>query len=211
MRLIRQKQQLNAARHAGSPQAETMAIESDVLEATFRDLLTKLDDSQLASNLEQRQIGEQLETARSRSRGRTAIQPRPSDLRGRGCGGGTGRRPFAVGRHPVDSLERGDAADNGRFPLRPEATTGTRGARLSGPIRNAALRNIAILERCGRAPSSARRSARIRPMTFPCRPRPAAAAVPTTAFGELHHDVDVTAGVGLSAQDRAEQGETAHA
>ena len=66
-RLIRQKQQLNAARHAGSPEAETMAIESEVLEATLKDVLTKLEDSQLATSLERRQIGEQftlLDTAR---------------------------------------------------------------------------------------------------------------------------------------------------
>jgi hypothetical protein len=59
-RLIEQKQQLNAARHSGSPQAETMAIEYDVLQTTFKDLLTKQEDARMSANLERRQIGEQL-------------------------------------------------------------------------------------------------------------------------------------------------------
>ena len=59
-RLIEQKQQLNAARQSGSPQAETMAIEYDVLQATFKDLLTKQEDARMSANLERRQIGEQL-------------------------------------------------------------------------------------------------------------------------------------------------------
>jgi len=58
-RLVQHKQQLNAARHAGRPEAETMAIEAEVLEARFKDLLTKLEDSRMASNLEHRQVGEQ--------------------------------------------------------------------------------------------------------------------------------------------------------
>ena len=44
-----------------------MAIESEVLEATFTDLLTKLEESRMSVNLERRQIGEQftlLDTAR---------------------------------------------------------------------------------------------------------------------------------------------------
>ena len=108
-RLIRQKQQLNAARHAGSPQAETMAIESEVLEATFRDLLTKLEDSQLASNLEHRQIGEQFKLL---DPARVAEGPFSPDRRiyaGVGAVAGLAAGLRLSFRYPLDSLEREDA------------------------------------------------------------------------------------------------------
>jgi uncharacterized protein involved in exopolysaccharide biosynthesis len=59
-RLITQKQQLGAARKAGSAEAETLAIESEALEATFKDLLSKLEDSQRARDLDRRQKGQWL-------------------------------------------------------------------------------------------------------------------------------------------------------
>jgi uncharacterized protein involved in exopolysaccharide biosynthesis len=57
-RLIEQKQELDRARQSGSPQAETLALEYDVLQTTFKDLLTKQEESYMAANLERRQIGE---------------------------------------------------------------------------------------------------------------------------------------------------------
>jgi hypothetical protein len=43
-RLVLKQQQLDAARLAGSAQAEALAIEADVLEGRFRDLLKKRED-----------------------------------------------------------------------------------------------------------------------------------------------------------------------
>jgi hypothetical protein len=39
-RLTWRAQQLHAANHSGSPEAETLAIEYEVIESTFKDLLT---------------------------------------------------------------------------------------------------------------------------------------------------------------------------
>ena len=51
-RLSWRAQELNAARHSGSPEAETLAIEHEVIEATFKDLLTKGEDSAFAAKLD---------------------------------------------------------------------------------------------------------------------------------------------------------------
>ena len=58
-RLMELNKQLRAAREKGQPEAETLAIEYEVQQATFKDLLAKIEESRLAANLERRQIGEQ--------------------------------------------------------------------------------------------------------------------------------------------------------
>ena len=58
-RLVEQNRQLRAAREKRQPEAETLAIEYEVQQTTFKDLLTKLAESRMAANLERRQIGEQ--------------------------------------------------------------------------------------------------------------------------------------------------------
>ena len=58
-RLVEQNKQLRAAREKGQPEAETLAIEYEVQQATFKELLAKIEESRLAANLERRQIGEQ--------------------------------------------------------------------------------------------------------------------------------------------------------
>ena len=58
-RLVEQNKQLRAAREKGQPEAETLAIEYEVLQATFKDLSAKMEESRIATNLERRQIGEQ--------------------------------------------------------------------------------------------------------------------------------------------------------
>jgi len=57
-RLIEHKQQLNAARQSGSPEAETLAIEDDALRTTFNDLLTRQQEARMSANLERAQLGE---------------------------------------------------------------------------------------------------------------------------------------------------------
>ena len=51
--------QLRAAKQHDTPEAETLAIEYDALKITYKDLVTKKEDSRIAANLERRQIGEQ--------------------------------------------------------------------------------------------------------------------------------------------------------
>ena len=55
----KQNKQLRAAKEKGQPEAETLAIEYEVLQTTFKDLLAKIEESRIAANLERRQIGEQ--------------------------------------------------------------------------------------------------------------------------------------------------------
>ena len=58
-RLMELSPRLQSARDKGLPEAETLAIEYEVKQATFKDLLTKREESRMAANLERRQIGEQ--------------------------------------------------------------------------------------------------------------------------------------------------------
>lgn len=58
-RLVEQNKQLRAATEKGQPEAETLAIEYEVQQATFKDLLAHIEESRLATNLERRQIGQQ--------------------------------------------------------------------------------------------------------------------------------------------------------
>ncbi len=58
-RLLEKNTQVRAAREKGLPEAETLAIEYEVQQTTFKDLLTKIEESRLTANLERRQIGQQ--------------------------------------------------------------------------------------------------------------------------------------------------------
>src|SRR4030095_8081016 len=58
-RLVEHDKRLRAARRTGDPEAETLAIEYDVLKTTFKDLSSKIEESRLAFDLQRRQIGEQ--------------------------------------------------------------------------------------------------------------------------------------------------------
>ena len=60
-RLVEKNRQLRAMKQPGAPgpEAETLAIEYEVLQTTFKDLLAKIEESRIATNLERRQIGEQ--------------------------------------------------------------------------------------------------------------------------------------------------------
>ncbi|MEO7275753.1 MAG: hypothetical protein ABI211_27515 [Vicinamibacterales bacterium] len=71
-RLALRGRQLEAARHNGSPEAETLAIESEVLEATYKDLSARLEASQLAVDVEQRRMGGRLEVLEP-----ARVAPRP--------------------------------------------------------------------------------------------------------------------------------------
>jgi uncharacterized protein involved in exopolysaccharide biosynthesis len=50
---------LRVATKTGKPEAETLAIEYDALKSSFKDLITKREQSRMARNLERLQIGEQ--------------------------------------------------------------------------------------------------------------------------------------------------------
>ena len=60
-RLVEKNRQLRAIEHPGArnPEAEPLAIEYEVLQTTFKDLLAKIEEARIAQNLERRQIGEQ--------------------------------------------------------------------------------------------------------------------------------------------------------
>ena len=58
-RLIQHNKQLGAAREKRGPEAETLAIENEVLRATYKDLSAKIEEARIAANLERQQIGEQ--------------------------------------------------------------------------------------------------------------------------------------------------------
>ena len=103
-RLITQKQQLSAARKAGRVEAETLAIESEALEATFKDLLSKLEDSQRARDLDRRQKGQWLSVIEA------ARLPEPLSPDRRLYAGGGAAVGLAIGcllwsRH-ADSVEK---------------------------------------------------------------------------------------------------------
>jgi len=60
-RLVEKNSQLRAIKRRGAPEpeAEPLAIEYEVLQATFKDLLAQIEESHIARDLERRQIGEQ--------------------------------------------------------------------------------------------------------------------------------------------------------
>ena len=58
-RLVTQNKALRAAREKQLPEAETLAIENEVLRATFKDLSAKVEEARMAAKLESQQIGEQ--------------------------------------------------------------------------------------------------------------------------------------------------------
>jgi uncharacterized protein involved in exopolysaccharide biosynthesis len=58
-RLVETNKQVRTAKEKGLPEAETLAIEYEVQQATFKDLLAKIEESHMSANLERRQIGEQ--------------------------------------------------------------------------------------------------------------------------------------------------------
>jgi len=60
-RLVTKNSQLRALTRPGAPtpEAEVLAIEYDVLQTTFKDLLAKIEESHVARDLERLQIGEQ--------------------------------------------------------------------------------------------------------------------------------------------------------
>ena len=81
-RLVETNKQVRAAKEKGLPEAETLAIEYEVQQTTFKDLLTKIDESRIAANLERRQIGEQfklLDPARLPERRSPRIGAVPSE------------------------------------------------------------------------------------------------------------------------------------
>ena len=57
-RLLETNKQVRTAKEKGLPEAETLAIEYEVQQATFKDLLAKIEESNMSANLERRQIGE---------------------------------------------------------------------------------------------------------------------------------------------------------
>jgi uncharacterized protein involved in exopolysaccharide biosynthesis len=59
-RLVEKNRQLRALKQPGAPgpEVEPVAIEYEVLQTTFKDLLAKTEESRIAGNLERRQIGE---------------------------------------------------------------------------------------------------------------------------------------------------------
>jgi len=59
-RLVEYDKRLRAARQKGDPEAETLAIEYDVLKTTFKDLSSKIEESRLAVALQRRAIGANL-------------------------------------------------------------------------------------------------------------------------------------------------------
>jgi uncharacterized protein involved in exopolysaccharide biosynthesis len=59
-RLVEHDKRLRAARQKSDPEAETLAIEYDVLKTTFKDLFSKIQESRLAVALQRRAIGETL-------------------------------------------------------------------------------------------------------------------------------------------------------
>lgn len=58
-RLVETNKQVRTAKEKGLPEAETLAIEYEVRQATFKDLLAKIEESRMSVNLERRQIGQQ--------------------------------------------------------------------------------------------------------------------------------------------------------
>jgi uncharacterized protein involved in exopolysaccharide biosynthesis len=58
-RLVATNERMRTAKEKGLPEAETLAIEYEVQQATFKDLLAKKEESRMSANLERRQIGEQ--------------------------------------------------------------------------------------------------------------------------------------------------------
>jgi uncharacterized protein involved in exopolysaccharide biosynthesis len=59
LHLMDLNKKLRVATNSGKPEAETLAIEYDALKSSFKDLITKREQSRMATNLERRQIGEQ--------------------------------------------------------------------------------------------------------------------------------------------------------
>jgi uncharacterized protein involved in exopolysaccharide biosynthesis len=110
-RLTKESKELRA-RPKGDPQAETLAIEHEVLQATFKDLFAKIEESRVAANLERRQIGEQFKLL---DPARVAERPFAPDWRqyvGIGAGAGLTLGAFALLLIPSkSSRKRGETPE----------------------------------------------------------------------------------------------------
>lgn len=105
-RLVETNKQVRAAKEKGLPEAETLAIEYEVQQTTFKDLLTKIDESRIAANLERRQIGEQfklLDPARLPER---PIAPDWRQYVGVGAGAGAAIGVLVLLLGPTTSLRK---------------------------------------------------------------------------------------------------------
>ena len=87
-RIVAHGKQLRAARERRQPDAETLAIEQEVLHATFKDLSAKIEESRIAADLERAHIGEQWKVLASARLPERPIAPDWRTHVGAGAAGG---------------------------------------------------------------------------------------------------------------------------
>ncbi len=105
-RLVEQNKQLRAAREKGLPEAEPLAIEYEVQQTTFKDLLRKIEESRLAANLERRQIGEQFKLIDPARLAERPIAPDWREYVGIGAAAGAAIGVLVLLLGPTKSLRR---------------------------------------------------------------------------------------------------------
>ena len=87
-RLVQHNKQLGAAREKREPEAETLAIENEVLRATYKDVSAKIEEARIAANLERQHIGEQFKVLDGARLPERPIAPDWPRYIGVGAGGG---------------------------------------------------------------------------------------------------------------------------
>ena len=87
-RLVKQDKELRTAREKRQPEIETLAIENDVLRATYKDLSAKIEEARIAANLERQHIGEQFKVLDGARLPERPIAPDWRRYIGVGAGGG---------------------------------------------------------------------------------------------------------------------------
>jgi uncharacterized protein involved in exopolysaccharide biosynthesis len=114
-RLVVKREQLRELQHAGAPkpEQEPLAIEYEVLQTTFKDLLAKIEEAQAARALEGRRLGEQLKMIEPARMPERPIAPVWREYVGIGAGAGaaTGLLVLLLGvaaplREPRDTTQR---------------------------------------------------------------------------------------------------------
>jgi uncharacterized protein involved in exopolysaccharide biosynthesis len=107
-RLVEKNRQLRAAKPLGAPapEAEPLAIEYEVLQTTYKDLLAKIEESRVAANLESRQIGEQFKLVDPARLPEQPIAPNRRTYIGIGAGTGAAIGLLVLLVAPATSLRR---------------------------------------------------------------------------------------------------------
>ncbi len=105
-RLVEKDKQLRAAREKRQPESETLAIELEVLQTTFKDLSAKTEESRMTAELEGRQSGGELTLVEPARLPERPIAPDWREYVGRGAGAGVAAGVLVLLLGPTRSFRK---------------------------------------------------------------------------------------------------------